>query len=97
MQALVGHAAHEFAGVQFQGRGGFGAEVAALVGVHAGVQKRLGGGDVGGAGGQRKARVLELANGLAKSLALLHVALRYVQRPLGAVYGLHADDEALAR
>jgi hypothetical protein len=68
-----------------------------LVGGHAGVQERLGGGDVAGALGQREARVLELADGLAKGLALLHVFQRGIERALGAVHRLHADDEALAR
>jgi hypothetical protein len=71
--------------------------VALLVGGHAGVQEGLGGGDVGGALGQREARVLELADGLAEGLALLHVFQRGIERALGAVHRLHADDEALAR
>ena len=37
LQSLVGHATHQFAGVQLQGRGGLWAEIAALVGVYAGI------------------------------------------------------------
>ena len=96
LQAGIGHAAKHFGGVQLQGTGGFGRELAALVGGDAGVQKSLRSGHFGGALGQGEAGVLELGQRLAKGLALLHVAQRGVEGTLGPVHGLHADDQALA-
>ena len=67
-QAGVGNAAQTSGGVQVA-HSRLRGEFAALAGGHAGIQKRLGGGDVAGALGQREAGVLELANRLAKCLA----------------------------
>ena len=69
-----------------------GREFAVLVGGDAGVEEGPRCGNVGGLAGQGEAGVLELPDGLAKSLTFLHIGHGGVRGALGTGDGLHADD-----